>query len=153
MAVKKKSVFMGTTAVSARASREQIMSLLIDRGAQNIALQYVERKVSGLSFGLVTRLGPLAFALPLRMEPIFKLLQEERKRQKDQHATQDQERAERIAWRQLLRWLEAQLAMVELGMSEDAEVFMPYAVQSTGRTMFQMFTEQRLLGVGKQETV
>ena len=38
-------------------------------------------------------------------------------------------------------------------MSEDAEVFMPYAVQSTGRTMFQMFTEQRLLGVGKQETV
>jgi hypothetical protein len=151
MAAKKKTVFMGTTDVPARTSREQIMSLLIDRGAQNIALQYTDRKVSGLSFGLITSLGPLCFDLPLRMKAIFEMLQGERRRQQEQHIPQDEERAERIAWRQLLRWLEAQMAMVELGMAEDAEVFMPYAVQSGGKTMFRMFSEQRLLGAGKRE--
>src|ERR1039458_6782482 len=66
---------------------------------------------------------------PLRVDPIFKKLQEERRRQREQHTTRDQERAERIAWRQLLRWVEAQLAMVDLGMAQDAEVFMAYAVK------------------------
>jgi hypothetical protein len=143
-----KSVFMGTTAVPARASRDQIMALLIDRGAQNISQEYGLKKVVGLSFGLVTKFGPMRFDLPLRVDPIFAKLQEERRRQREQHAAHDMESAERIAWRQLLRWVEVQLAMVDLGMAQDAEVFMPYAVQQGGKTMFAMFTEQRLLGAG-----
>ena len=145
---KSKSVFMGTTEVPARTSRDQIMSLLVEHGAGNIGLQYEGKKVVGLSFGLTTTLGPLLFALPLRTDSIFKFLQAERRRQREEHATQDRERADRIAWRQLLRWLEAQLALVELGMVQTAEVFMPYAKQSDGKTMFQVFSEQRLLTAG-----
>jgi hypothetical protein len=148
MKSKQKSVFMGTTEVPARTSRDQIMALLIDRGAQNILQQYGDKRVVGLSFGLVTTFGPMRVDPPLRVDPIFKKLQEERRRQREQHTTRDQERAERIAWRQLLRWVEAQLAMVDLGMAQDAEVFMAYAVQQSGKTMFQMFSEQRLLGTG-----
>jgi hypothetical protein len=144
-----KTVFMGTTEVPARASREKIMSVLVDRGARDISLQYDARRVSGLSFCMVTKYGPMRFDMPLRVEALFQMLQTERRRQRDQHVEQDRERADRIAWRQLLRWLEAQLGLMDMGMAEDAEVFMPYAVGHDGKTMFQTMTEQRLLGAGK----
>ena len=37
-----------------------------------------------------------------------------------------QEKAERVAWRQLLRWVQAQNAMIECGMVRPMEVFTAY---------------------------
>lgn len=148
--MKQKSIFMGTTDVPARTSREQIMSLLIESGATNIALKYAEKRVDGISFSLLTNLGNLCFALPLRIDPIFHLLQGERKRQVKQHANEDTAKAEKIAWRQLLRWLEAQMALIDLGMVEQAEVFMPYSVGQNGQTMFEVFKAQKLLAAPEE---
>jgi hypothetical protein len=39
-------------------------------------------------------------------------------------------------------WVAAQLAVVEAGAAQMAEVFLPYAMHSEGRTMFAMFDEQ-----------
>ena len=52
--------------------------------------------------------------------------------------------AERVGWRQLLRWVQAQLAMIEVGMAQRAEVFMPYIQQADGRTFFEYFEAKQL---------
>lgn len=150
MKQKPKTIFMGTTDVPAKTSREQILSLLIEAGAANIALNYTDKRVDGLSFSLLTNLGMMSFSLPLRIEPIFRIVQGERVRQIEKHAAEDMLKAERVAWRQLLRWLEAQMALVDLGMVESAEVFMPYTVDSRGSTMFETFKAHKLLEAPKE---
>ena len=59
----------------------------------------------------------------------------------------DRAQAERTAWRQVLRWVEAQMAMIEAGMTQTHEVFMPYAVipGSDDKTMFQAWESQQKL--------
>ena len=47
------------------------------------------------------------------------------------------EQAKRVAWRQLLRWTEAQLAMIDAGMAHAGEVFLAYAEVEPGVTFFQ----------------
>ena len=83
------------------------------------------------------------FALPVRVEPVFKILNSNRKYEYDrsQKAAQDREQAERVAWRQLFRWCQAQVAMIEIGMVEALEVFLPYLQNESGQTLFQVFKE------------
>ncbi len=49
-------------------------------------------------------------------------------------------RAERIAWRQLLRWVQIQIAMIQTGMVDAAEVFLPY-MEVGGRTLYRAFAD------------
>jgi hypothetical protein len=51
-------------------------------------------------------------------------------------------KAERVAWRQILRWVQAQYAMIETGMVQPAEVFLAYMVNpATNRTLFDHMIE------------
>ena len=47
-------------------------------------------------------------------------------------------------------WCEAQLAIVESNQAEMAEVFLPYAIDAKGETMYRLFKEskQKQLGAG-----
>jgi hypothetical protein len=46
--------------------------------------------------------------------------------------------------------VEAQAAMIDVGMAEPTEVFLPYAITASGRTVYQLFAESgaKLLGPG-----
>lgn len=57
----------------------------------------------------------------------------------------DRAQAERTAWRQVLRWVEAQMALIDAGMTQTHEVFMPYAVipGTKDQTMFQAWESQQ----------
>jgi hypothetical protein len=85
------------------------------------------------------------FDMPVRIEPVFKMLEARAKRPRAdfrENATRD---AERIAWRQLLRWVQAQNAMIDTGMVEAAEVYLPYrVVNASGETVFRWLTDNRL---------
>ena len=58
-----------------------------------------------------------------------------------------------MAWRQLLRWTQAQMAMIQCGMAESAEVFFAYLQSPSGFSIFQEFAEQglRMLPPGKEK--
>lgn len=64
----------------------------------------------------------------------------------------DRQQAERVAWRQLLRWVQAQLAMIECGMTEASEVFFPYMQMLSGNTIYELFkaSEFKQLAAGPQ---
>jgi hypothetical protein len=50
--------------------------------------------------------------------------------------------AKRVAWRQILRWVEAQLALTETKMAKLHEVFMPYLIVDKGQTIFEKLESQ-----------
>jgi hypothetical protein len=53
------------------------------------------------------------------------------------------EQAARIAWRIVKDWLEAQLAMIEAGLVDLQQVFLPYAQDATGRTFYKLMRERK----------
>jgi len=53
------------------------------------------------------------------------------------------EQAARVAWRVVKDWLEAQLAMIEAGMVDLEQVFLAYAQNPAGETIYEVMRSQR----------
>ena len=150
-----KTLFRETTEVPVSRSVASICDLLVQSGASSLTMNYGEgQKIVGIQF--VQRVGEfeITFRLPARVEPVYKLLHSKRSKGYNFDKNKLMEQAERVAWRQLFAWTEAQLAMIQTGMAQPAEVFMPYAiVPSSGQSLFHVFVENgsRLLTAGGSE--
>jgi hypothetical protein len=127
--------FMGSTEISVDKTVGEIVTVLRRIRALQIGFRYKGDKLDAVQFSLALPgfPAPVSFELPARVEPLF-----ERMKKKGMH---DRQQAERVAWRQVLRWVEAQTAMIDVGMVESGEVFMPYAITPSGRTIYQLFVE------------
>jgi len=127
---------METTKIEAGKTVAEIQALL---GSSQLVrathAEYKDGKVVALGFVILVNGSDLPFRLPARIEPVFRHLQ---RRRSPSHrlraADRDLEQAVRVAWRQILRWVQAQLALVECGMVDIAEVFLPYALLPDMRT-------------------
>ena len=138
-------LFMGTTNVAASKTFAQVTQLLVEVGASRMAQEYRNGRISSMKFCLVQDGQEIPFILPLRTDSIFRELQKKRPvRNRERFQEQDAESATRIAWRQIYRWLEAQFALINLGMTEAAEVFLPYIQTKPNRTLFDEFKESGL---------
>lgn len=139
----KKTLFMETTEVPAERTASEISAVLIQAGATQIATDYENGKITGLRWMMRVAGRDLMFAMPARVEPVFRILNGRRDKwgqySRETMATKDREQAERVAWRQLLRWVQAQLAMIECGMTEASEVFFPYMQMQSGNTIYELF--------------
>lgn len=150
-----KTLFMETTAVAPEKTAAEITTLLVMSGARQISMDYDEAgKLAGLRFVLAIHGGLLPFKLPVRTEPVFKILNGRRKYSYDRTncAEKDRAQAERVGWRQLLRWVQAQLAMIETGMVATEEIFLPYMQNPDGQTVYELFagTHFKQLPAGKE---
>lgn len=155
--MKAKPLYMESTEITSERTAGEITSLLIAAGARQIAMDYDQTgKCVGMHFVLMVRGIPFPFKLPVRTEAVQKIFKERRvqtmKWRADEFEAKDREQAERVAWRQLLRWIQAQFAMVDAGMVETREVFAPYLLDPTGRTLFEHLeeTQFKALPPGKQ---
>ena len=147
-----KRLFMASTGIPPERTASQIIELLVSCGARQIGMEYDSlKKVSCVRFVLMIGGKESCFLLPARSQAVFKVLQERRTTWDRKRKSQvDQEQAERVSWRQVYRWVQAQLAMIETGMVEAGEVFMPYMEISPGRTAYQMLCEGKLLEAPKE---
>ncbi len=126
-----KTLYMGTTSIDATKTAGEITSELVKAGATSINTDYKNGKVCGLRWVMCVNGSDVLFDMPVRIEPIAKLIR-------------DRAQAERVAWRQLLRWVQAQNAMIETGMVQAVEVYLPYVVvHSSGQTLFQRMNENQ----------
>ena len=128
-----KPIFMGTTKIDAAKTAGEIMRVLVASGARQIASEYnAAGEIKGLRFSINASGCDLAFALPIRVDALLK------------HFRNDKAQANRVAWRQLLRWVQAQLAMIEVGMVRAEEVYVPYMLQpGTGQTLFEVMSASK----------
>jgi len=131
----KKNVFMGTTQIAASVTVGQLQKLLGEYGASHILMEYDSGEVSGLVFNIHVNDGDMPFRLPCRWKNVLHTIQSKKKR----HTVRSdwEAMAKRIAWRQILRWVEAQLALVETGMVKIQEVFTPYLIVNKTKTLYE----------------
>lgn len=149
----RRAMFMETTTVPAARSIASIEDCLIRAGATGIMKQYGPSATPGrggpcVSLRFALRVGghECPFQLPARVEPVFKRLKQQRTHRSRQSDNDLRESADRIAWRQLFRWVEAQVALIDTGMVSPAEPFFAYRWDPQGgRTMFEVFQDSQLL--------
>lgn len=137
-----KSIFMENTEVPPERSAAEITSLLVQAGAQHISTEYENQRVKAIRFVMKVAEQERWFELPARTDRLLKVLADKKW---NWDAKRLREAALRIGWRQLLRWVQAQLAFIETGMVKPHEPFVPYVIVNYNgqeRTMFEAFEEQ-----------
>lgn len=139
-----KTLYMETTAVPADRTAGEICAELVKAGATQINTSYDAGRVTGLKWVMRINGIDALFSMPARVDPIEKILRSRSRKTwlSDKEKRVLREKAERIAWRQLLRWVQAQNAMIETGMVQAGEVFFAYSVHpQTGQTLFEYALE------------
>lgn len=142
-----------TTTVPAATTVAQIQGMLGAHGAKSILTEYdKEGNISALSFSVMLGEQVLAFRIPIDPDAVLKVLAREKARNYRMRRTFDKPQAVRIAWRIGKDWIEAQLALLETEMVKMEQVFLPYLITPTGRTLYESMKESRfLLTPGKEE--
>jgi hypothetical protein len=137
-----------TTSIEAQKTAGEIQGILAAKGAHSIAIDYEHGQPVGLTFRLKIRDQEISFRLPSNWRGVEQTM---RRDKKCPPRLKNSEQAQRVSWRILKDWVEAQLAIIESGQAEVAEVFLPYAITGNGQTLFQRITEDpsRLLNAGE----
>lgn len=132
---------METTKISPAKTVAQISALLGRTGfVCGIQTTYLDGEPDAVVFLVDVQGERIPFRLPARVEPVFVYLQRQRSPSyRARKVEQDREQAARVAWRQILRWVQAQLALVEVGMVSVHEVFMGYAMLGDRETFAERF--------------
>lgn len=127
-----------TTKVDAWESLGEIQGALSKHGARKIMIEYAEGGMpDGIMFSMDDGTGQsMAYMLPANVEGVKRTLAAQKVKASDEHARN-------VAWRILYDWVLAQCAIIESGMVETAEVFMPYITDGQ-RTMYQLYKAGQL---------
>jgi predicted DNA-binding transcriptional regulator AlpA len=120
-----------------RVKAPEVQALLAEHGASGVATMYDAGKPMGLSFVLPTSAGDRTFTLPVLVDGVERQLQEVSDRR---YRTREQ--AERVAWRVIKDWVEAQVALIEAGMATLEQIMLPYLQVEPGRTLYEVYAQQ-----------
>ena len=127
-----------TTKVNVYRTISEIEATLAEHGATMILKQYGnDKKIAALSFTLETPVGQQPIRLPANVDAVKKVLER-------QKVKADNDQAERVAWRILKDWVEAQMAILEAEMVTMDEIFMPYMLIDGQRTLYEAYRTERL---------
>lgn len=129
-----------TTEVPVNRTIGHVQGLLVEAGARQIMATYDDvGRVIGMHFAVLTGYGSRSFSLPVQSSRVEAVL----KREKIAPRFQTPEHAERVAWRILKDWLEAQLAIIRTEMVTLDQVMLPYMVDGD-HTLYETYRDQQL---------
>lgn len=128
-----------TTKVDIYTTIGIIQGVLVKHGAKRILQDYDDNgHISALAFMIDTPSGTKGIRLPANVKSVYSVLQ-------NQKVKCDWEQAERVAWRIIKDWLEAQMAILEAEMVQMDEIFLPYMLNEGGdKTLYQAYKENQL---------
>lgn len=128
-----------TTKVNVYTTLGEIQGQLVAHGAKKIVQDYDEDgHIAALSFLIDTPAGPRGIRLPANVDAVHAVLTR-------QKVKCDRDQAERVAWRIVKDWVEAQMAILESEMVQMDEKFLPYMVDKSGQTLFQAYRNNQLM--------
>ncbi|HEX8351084.1 MAG TPA: hypothetical protein VF598_14065 [Hymenobacter sp.] len=127
-----------TTSISTAKTAQELQTILVKAGAQKVLIDY-EPNGSGeatavtfaIAVGAENRM--VFFTLPSNWQGVQKALVKAGVLYK--YRTEAQ--AKRVSWRIIKNWCEAQLAIIEAGQANLAEVFLPFAQTASGQTLYR----------------
>lgn len=123
-----------TTSIDSEKSILEIQKCLVKHGAHKIVTDYTNGFPSAVTFCLTINGNIVGFSLPANYSGVLKAMKNDRK---VPNSKCTDEQAQRVAWRIVKDWVEAQMAIVQAQLADVAEVFLPYAITNTGQTMYQ----------------
>lgn len=122
-----------TSKVGVYESLGEIQGALAAHGARQIMVEYDgDGKVMALAFSIESPMGRRAFSLPANVEGVRAVMAK-------QGVRDINGQAERTAWRNVRDWVLAQMAIIEAGMAQMDEVFLPYLTNGNGQTLYQLY--------------
>lgn len=140
-----KSIVSYTTSIEPMKTATECISLLASRGATDIGLTSDGNGTpTGLLFVVRTKWGRRQFTMPIDLARTERTLKEHVRKGRipPRYGTPDQSR--RVAWRVVLHWLEAQLALVEIGAQDLEDAMIAYVNVEPGKTLAAYYGEQQL---------
>ena len=135
-----------TTKVPVVNSVAFIQKVLIKHGASSIIQDFdKEQQLKAISFKLRLNGKEMAFRLPIDWQATFEVM----KQDGTPARFLTEEHARRVSWRIIKDWVEVQLAVAETKMVTIPQVFLPYAVDPQGRTLYEIVAENPALLLGE----
>lgn len=123
-----------TTKVAPDRSAAEIQKKLQRAGAKAVLMQYDDDgTLEAISFQVKTAHGIVAFTLPANVDGVHAALTHD-PNVPERYCSREQ--AARVTWRILKDWIEAQLAIIEAGLVELPQVFLPYAQYGEGQSVY-----------------
>ncbi len=133
-----------TTTIEVHKTLGEIQKTLVVHGARKIMYDYDDNgHVLSLCFSIATVDGDKGIRLPANVPAIFEVLKQQKKAGKIKTNT-DYDQSERVAWRIVKDWVEAQMAILEAQMVQIDEIFLPYMINKSGPTFFQAYKQKQL---------
>lgn len=136
-----KTLFMETTKIDAGQTVGEIQRILGGYGATAIMTEYEKGEVAAVSFTVCIGGNDVPFRLPCRYEAVHKFMMARMKKFREKRFDEYRAQSKRVAWRQVLRWIQAQMALVETEMVTMQEVFLPYMRSKNGKTLYEMMEQ------------
>lgn len=132
-----------TTKIPALQTIGEIQGILAVHGARKIMLEYTDDgHVSSVAFQMETPMGMQGFALPANVAAVAATLAK-------QKVKCDYEQAERVAWRIVKDWIDAQMAFAESEQVSIDQLFLHSMTDRNGSTLYDLLsTGQLALGNG-----
>lgn len=134
-----------TTTVDAFKTVSEIEYILMRHKAKSIIKNYDGESITGLSFLIDTGVQQIPVRLPVRVDECLKVLKKEKRENPRKQIKDTREQAERVAWRILKDWVEAQMALLDIEMVKFEEIFLPYIETRGGRTIFERLEDRQFL--------
>lgn len=120
-----------------------LQQTLGQHGAKRISYDYGDDgRVQGVSFVISVEGRFIPVKLPARVDKAQAVLKRQWEEgvishKQGKEKTYGTEQAYRVAWRNILDWVQAQMALLEIEMARIEEVFLPYMVTQSGETFFE----------------
>lgn len=139
-----------TTSISAEKSAYECMALLGRYGASHTGLVFrKDRTPCGLTFRIETRWGERAYEILVESAKTYKVLAAYADEGKIRRGFVSHVQADRVAWRVVRMWLEAQLALIEAGLMDPEKALATAMLVAPGQTLLDSYDmAQRELGAG-----
>jgi len=134
------SILNYTTQIAPEKTAMEITAMLVRKKAQAIMSEYEDGIMTAISFRIVTPAGVMSFRLPANVQRIYQVIIRDKE---IQARLKTREQAARTAWRIVKVWLEAQMAIIEADMVDFEQVFLPYAQNAEGVTLYESLKERQ----------
>ena len=134
-----------TTTVDSLKTVSEIEYILVKHNAKSIMKNYDGESIMGLSFLIDTGVQQIPVRLPVRVDECLEVLKKEKKNSPRSNIKATREQAERVAWRILKDWVEAQMALLDIQMVRFEEIFLPYIETENGQTIYERLEEKQFL--------
>jgi hypothetical protein len=126
-----------TTTIAAGKTAAECVALLARYGASKVSLDYAAGEPVAIAFSIDTSWGLRFYTLPANAPGVLAALGRAADRREIRASYVEQGQAERVAWRVLKDWLEAQLAIITSGIVALERVMLPYmVVDEVGTTAY-----------------